>query len=145
MWTPIDETLKYALFLARHLSHSDCSTAVILILYGLGITPKNNGFTYLKRAIVLYYENPTRQLKGDIYAQISEEFNGAVSEESIEQNIRRAVADAWKHRNEEYWSLFFPEMREKKIRKPSNGDFIAKLAWFVELWKGCCKEVLYAQ
>lgn len=145
MANAIEETLKHAMFLARHLNHCDCSTVVILILYELGFVPKNDGFTCLKKAIVMRYENPTRHLKDDIYIEISSQMDGMEDNERVEQAIRRSIADAWKARDEEVWSLLFLGMRKGNVSRPTNGDVIARVAWFVELWRGCCKEVAYAE
>ena len=145
MSTEIERTLEYALFLARHLSHCDYSTVVILILYELGLAPKNDGFICLKRAIAMYFENPARQLKGDIYVEISEELGGGAEDsDRIEQAIRRVITDAWEERDDEVWRVIIPRTKKIDIGKPSNADFIARVAWFVELWQGCCKEVSYA-
>ena len=141
MSSAIERTLDHALFLARHLKHCDYSTVVILVLYELGIAPKNAGFEYLKKAIAMRYENPSRHLKDDIYSEL----DSAGDDERIEQSIRRSITDAWLDRDEEAWSIYFPKMRKGKSSKPSNGDFIACVAWFVELWQGCCKEVSYAE
>ena len=141
----IEETLAHAMFLARHLSHCDYSTVLILILFELGFAPKNDGFTYLKKAIALRYENPTRQLKIDIYIEISVDIDGTEDNDRIEQAIRRTIADAWEECDKEVWSLLFPGMRKENVSKPTNGDLIARVAWFIELWQGCCKEVAYAE
>ena len=141
MSSAIEKTLEHALFLARHLKHCDYSTVVTLILFELGVAPKNDGFEHLKRAVAMRVKNPTRQLKGDIYSEL----DGAGDDERVEQSIRRSITDAWKNRDDEIWSIYFPQMKNGKLYKPSNGDFIAYIAWFVELWQGCCKEVSYAK
>lgn len=137
-------TLKHAKFLAKHLGHCDYSTVVIVILYELGFAPKNDGFHCLKKAIVMRCENPARQFKNDIYIEVSLQLDGTEDNDRVEQSIRRAISDAWKRRDEKVWRRFFYTVGKEKLSKPSNGDFIATLAWFVELWQGCCKEVEYA-
>lgn len=145
MSSGIERTLEYALFLARHLSHCDYSTVVILILCDLGIAPKNDGYICLKRAIAMYLENPTRQLKDDIYVEILEELDGGVgNSDKVDQAIRRAITDAWEERDDEIWRVILPSTKKIDLGKPTNADFIARVAWFVELWQGCCKEVSYA-
>ncbi len=141
----IDKTLEHAMFIARHLNHCDYSTVITLVLYELGLSPKNDGFTYLKKAIGFRYENSTRHLKNDIYSELSARFDGLEENNRIEQAMRRSIVDAWKERDDEIWGLLFPKTRNGVVKRPSNGDFIARVAWFVELWEGCCKEVLYAK
>lgn len=141
----IEETLEHAMLLARHMPHCDYSTVLILVLYEMGFAPKNDGFTYLKEAVAMRYENPTRHLWDDIYIEISAEHNGVGGNEPIDQAIRRTIKDAWKDYDAEIWRIIFPVMKKRKIRRPSNGDVIAGVAWFIELWKGCCKEAEYAE
>ena len=141
----IERTLEHAMFIARHLNHCDYSTVVTLVLYELGLAPRNDGFICLKKAIGLRLEYPTRNLKNDIYIELSVELDGVEDSGRIEQAIRRSITEAWKDRNEEVWSLIFPKTKNGNVERPSNGDFISRVAWFVELWQGCCKEVLYAE
>lgn len=144
MASAIEQTLNHAKFLARHLKHDEYSTVAGLILYELDFSPKNDGFTYLRKAIVMRYENPKRQFKDDIYMDISVEIDGTADSERVDQAIRRAIADAWQNRDEEAWCFLFPGIRKKRMSRPSNGDFIARVVWFIELWQGCCEEVQYA-
>ena len=141
MSSAIERTLDHALFLARHLNRCDYSTVVLLVLYELGVAPKNAGFEYLKKAIAMRYENPGRQLENDIYLEL----DSVGDSKRIEQSIRRSITDAWEDHDEEVWSIYFPKTKKGKSGKPTNGDFIAYIAWFVELWQGCCKEVSYAK
>lgn len=145
MSSVIERTLEHAMFIARHLNHCDYSTIVTLVLYELGLAPKNDGFLYLKKATALRCECPTRHLKNDIYIELSVEHDGVEDNDRIEQAIRRVIVEAWKVRDEETWSIIFPRDENGSIERPSNGDFIARVAWFVELWEKCCKEVLYAK
>ena len=143
MTSAIEGTMEYAKLLARHLSHCDYSAVIHLVLYELRIAPKNEGFVFLKRAIAMYYEDPTSNLKQDIYARISLEFDGVENSVRVEQSIRRSIKEAWRIRNEDIWRLIFLDTDTGAVEKPSNGDFIAGVAWFVELWQECCKEVAY--
>lgn len=143
MKSAIEGTMEHAKLLARHLSHCDYSAVIHLVLYELRIAPKNEGFVFLKRAIAMHFENPTSNLKQDIYARISLEFDGVENSERVEQSIRRSIKEAWRVRNEDIWKLIFLDTNTGTLEKPSNGDFIAGVAWFVELWQECCKEVAY--
>lgn len=145
MSSVIEGTLKHALFLARHLNHCDYSTVVILVLYELGVAPSLDGFSYLKKAIAMRYEDPTRHLENDIYSELAGGRGGVEENKRIAQSIRRSISEAWGNRDEEVWSVFFPGTRNGLSVRPSNGDFIAGIAWFVELWQGCCKEVSCAK
>ena len=145
MINAIEETLKHAKLLTRHITYCDDTTVAHVVLCELGFDPKNNGFTYLKRSIVMRVENPVRQLMADIYIMVSVEFDGIEDNKHIDQAIRRSVDEAWKERDMKVWRLIFPNMKKGKEKKPSNGDVIARVAWFVELCLSSNKEVEYAQ
>ena len=140
---PIEEPLDNAMFLARHFYRGDPNAVTVIALYDLGITPKNDGYTYLKHAIAMRYENPMRPLMDDIYIAISVIFGGIGDKHRVDQAIRRSIADAWKTFGSECWRRYFPWRLKRMIKSPSNGDFIANMVWFIELWQECRKEVEY--
>lgn len=145
MTSAIERSLEHAIRLARRLPHGDYSTVILLVLYELGISPKNDGFVCLKKAVAMFFENPTCNLKDDIYAKISVELDGVEDSRRVEQSIRRSIKEAWCDHDEEAWNIVFFGTKAGTKEKPSNGEFIAGVAWFVELWQGCCKEVAYAR
>ena len=53
------------------------------------------------------------------------------------------IHDAWENRDEAVWRCYFPSNQEGFVEKPSNGEFISRVARFLELWQGCCKGVNY--
>ena len=143
MKSAIEGTMEHAKLLARHLSHCDYSAIIHLVLCELSVAPKNEGFLFLKKAVATYYEDPLCNLQQDVYSKISLEIDGMENSRRVEQSIRRAIEDAWKARNEVIWETIFLDPRGESLERPSNGDFIAGVAWFVELWQECRKEVAY--
>lgn len=142
MVSTIEGTLKYAVFLAKHLNKCDLQCGVIAVLLELGISAKWNGFDYLERAILLFSENPTQSFTKEIYPIIGKSYTPRYSGYQVEISIRRSINEAWKSRDNEVWSYFFPVDRNGNVAKPSNGEFIAQIARFLELWQGC-KEGCY--
>jgi hypothetical protein len=145
MTSAIEGTMEHAKLLARHLSHCDYAIIIHLVLCELSVAPKNEGFVFLKKAVSKHYENPLCNLQQDVYAKISLEIDGVENNRRVEQSIRRAIEDAWNTRNEAIWELIFLDPRGGSMERPSNGDFIAGVSWFVELCTGFCKEVAYEQ
>jgi len=137
-------TLQHALMLAQLLQYCDYSCVILLVLYELGVQPKNDGFVFLKYAIAMHFENPMQTLQNDIYPAVGNIHGGRMDGGQVEQAIRRTIRDAWKNRDDTQWCLYFPTEKNGTIKKPSNAEFIARIAWFVELWQGCCKGVAYA-
>lgn len=139
----IETTLKHALFLSRHLNGCDPQYAVVAVLVELGIPPNQSGFDYLKKAIILRYENPDSRITKDIYPAIGKTRIPRVGSSLIERSIRYSISIAWKNRDENVWRYYFPQAKAGFFRRPSNNEFISAVACFIELWRGCCKEADY--
>lgn len=139
----IEGTLKHALFLARYLNKSGLQYAVIAVLLELGIPTQDMGFDCLKNAIILTYDKPIQVLAKGLYPTVGQHYTPEVGEYQVEQAIRSAITKAWADRDESVWSYYFPPEANGKAKKPTNAEFITRIARFLELWEGCCKEVDY--
>ena len=139
MENTIDLTLKRVLFFARRLQGCDPMCVIILVLIDLRVDTHRDGFSYLKYAIERFYREPGH-LQKDIYPNVAERYSVDISVNQMDAAIRKVIEEAWKQRDEGVWSCYFQPDRNGKIRKPSNAEFIARIAIFVELWQGCCKE-----
>lgn len=138
MRSTIEKTLDHVLFLSRHLDECDLQGAIIAILMEIGIPTKNVGFEFTKYAIYLQNSNPTRSLTNDIYAEIYLHYR-QTSEEQVEQAIRNAIKMAWQHGSKEAWDWFFSYNGKSVKSKPSNSEFISRIAYILELWQQCRK------
>lgn len=132
----IDGTLKHIVFLARHLGNCDLQCATTAMLLDLGIPVKGSGFDYLERAIIIYFEDPTQMLTKDIYPDVGKSFSPKAGSYQVERAIRVAINEAWKNRDSRIWGYYFAS-----DRKPSNGEFISRMARILRLWQGCSKGV----
>ena len=141
MQTKIDKTLEHILFLARHFSKSDVRYIVLILLMELGVPTKCVGFELLAKGISLCVNDPSAVLINGLYYCITKNCAEKVSEKQIEQSIRAAIKIAWKHGDLEIWKLYFSSNEGGDVAKPSNYEFITRIARLVELWKGCCKDV----
>ena len=141
MHTKIDKTLEHILFLARHFNKSDVRYIILILLMELNVPTKCIGFELLAKGISLCVNEPSAVLINGLYYCIAKQCSEKVSEEQIEQAIRAAIKIAWKHRDLEIWGLYFLSDEGGDVVKPSNYEFITRIARLVELWKGCCKDV----
>lgn len=136
----LEETLEHALFLAKYFRKNDLQSVTIAILFELGIDTDILGFEYVKSAIMLYYTTPGQMVMNEIYPSVGQMFETKPNRYQVEQTIRTAIAKAWKNRDDRIWRLFFPVDNNSAIQKPSNGEFITRIAYFLQLWQGCCRE-----
>lgn len=134
----MDETLEHLLFLARRFKKSDIRYVVIILLMELGIPTRNAGFEYLVKAIVIYVQNPDRVMKDGLYNLIAERYDGEIEMPQIEHAIRNAIESAWQKEESEAWNRYFTAGKRRGAKKPTNVEFISRLARTIELWMGCC-------
>ena len=143
MDSTISETLHHVLLLARHLKKCDLRGATIVVLMELGVPTKSVGFEYLKRAILLQYEDPTRALAKDIYLEISLRCK-LNSEEQVDQAIRDAIRITWEKGSKTAWCWYFSYDGHAPRRKPTNSEFISRISCILELWQACNeREICY--
>ena len=138
MESTIDRTLRHILLLARHLDHCNFLGVIVVVLMELGVPTKCVGFEYLKRAIELQYKDPTRALAKDIYLEISLHYKQN-SEELVEQAIREAIKMAWRHGSRKAWDWYFSYDGRAAVNKPTNSEFISRIAYILEIWQECKK------
>lgn len=143
MDSTISETLHHVLLLARHLGTCDLHGVTIVALMELGVPTKSIGFEYLKRAILLQHEDPTRALTKDIYLEISLRCK-LNSEEQVDQAIRDAIRITWEKGSRTAWRWYFSYDGQGPRRKPTNSEFISRMSYILELWQACNeREICY--
>lgn len=140
MNSPIGGTLDHILLLARHLEKCNARGAVVVMLMELGVPTQCIGFEFLKMAILHFCENPTRALHKDIFRQIMQQC-GQNSEEQVDQAIREAIKKAWKYGSRLAWDWYFAYDGRRRTDRPSNAEFISRIARLLEMWQNNSKEV----
>ena len=143
MRNPNEETLYHALFLARHLSRGDLVDGLVYILYELEMPSHVIGYHYVKNAILLFYRDPVHTLLRGIYQAVIEQVNPTATYDQLEQNMRSVIGSSYKSCDPAVWRIYFSLRGRQKPRRPSNQEFISRIANFMELWQACCKEVSY--
>ena len=136
MESTIGETLRHVLFLARHMEECDLRSAAIVVLMELGLPTKCVGFEYLTRAICLHFEDPTRVLTKDIYLEISLRCK-LNSEEQVDQAVREVIRTDWETGSKTAWKWYFSYDGRAPCRKPTNSEFITRIAYVLEVWQTC--------
>lgn len=92
------------------------------------------GFEFLTKAIELQRMNPTRVLAKDIYAEIALHYRQS-SEVVVEQAIRDAIKLAWRQGARCAWEWYFSYGDGKVHRRPTNSEFISRMAYILEMWQ----------
>lgn len=100
--------------------------SVSSMLLALDFSPKNDGFSHLVNAIPQYARDPAQGLTKELYTSVGHRCGK--SGQQVERSIRTAIASAWMKGSPERWRQYFPTAPDGTIPRPTNGDFIARLA-----------------
>ena len=142
MGRAIGNTLQHAMFFSRHLRRCNTKCVTVAILLELGIPTKRIGFDYLMHAILSFDDDPAQAITKELYPGIADICGPGVDTKQVEAAIRAVIAEAWDNRNPKVWGYYFPHYAGRKMERPSNMEFISEIARFLELWRGCCEEVM---
>lgn len=104
----------------------DVSKRVSQILRVLGVEPKLAGYRCLIHAIPMVADDPSVLLK-EIYPDIAKQCY-LNDYRCVERTIRSAIWKAWENRDDAVWSQYFPRNKTGEIIRPTNKEFIARLA-----------------
>lgn len=92
------------------------------ILLSMSFLPKHNGYHYVRECIVRSIQQPGLAVTKVLYPEVGALFGAEPT--SVEHSIRTALSYAWKHRDSQVWTVYFP----KFSRCPSNAVFISRMA-----------------
>ena len=125
--------LDYLAALARQLRGFQSEYIILIMLMELEFVEHHDGFEYLRTAIYVFGEEREQLIAQGLYSVVAMRCGRDINEAVVERSIRTAIDAAWKS-HADSWNVFFPSGE-----RPSNIRFIARMAKYLELWKGCCK------
>jgi two-component system response regulator (stage 0 sporulation protein A) len=96
------------------------------LLMTLGFSAKLAGYGYLLDAIPLYVKDPSQAITKELYVAVGELRKKEAS--LVERSIRSAIDKAWRERNDAIWRQYFRCAPDGTVIRPSNGNFIARVA-----------------
>ena len=110
----------------------DLSAQTAVLLHSLSFGPHLDGYQQLCVGIPIYATNPGTRLSKELYPRIAELFHFPDAR-TVEHSIRKAIASAWDRKNPIIWAKYFPPDADGTIPCPTNKQFIARIAEFIEL------------
>jgi hypothetical protein len=110
----------------------DLNAQTAILLHSLSFTPHLDGYQQLCTAIPMYAKDPNVRLCKDIYPRIAEQFQ-LPDPRTVEHSVRKAITSAWSNMDPAVWTKFFPADESGLPPCPTNKEFIARLAEFIEL------------
>lgn len=110
----------------------DAGAQAAVLLHSLNFQPNLDGYRQLCIGIPLFAHNPALRLSKELYPQIALQF-GLHDARSVEHSIRKAITGAWARKDVVVWTKFFPMDPKGNTPCPTNKEFIARLAEFINL------------
>lgn len=98
-------------------------------LLELGLTPSLDGYLFLMHAIPRFAKDPGQAIFKELYAEVGAHF--AKSAAQVERSIRNAISKAFWQSDKAIWGKYFSGIPHGMAIKPTNAQFIARMALLV--------------
>ena len=108
------------------ISRPDPRAVVSNLLTSLGIPTSLRGYAYLREAILLMSRDPNQTITKELYPAVAALCH--CNSQQAERSIRSAIKRGWELRDDRVWQQYFPPNAAGTISRPSNGQFICRLA-----------------
>lgn len=96
------------------------------MLTEMGFKAKWDGYRYLKEAVALSLHQVNPSMTKELYPAIAAACDSR--SDLVERSIRSAIETAWLHRDNRVWRQYFTAGADGSVPRPTNADFIARLA-----------------
>lgn len=109
----------------------DKRSTVSNILIRLGMPTKLRGYGCAREAILCQMRDPDMSVTKELYPEVAELCDGTTAQ--VERAIRGAIAAAWSGRDDNIWQRFFVPGHNGVIQRPTNAEFISRIADYLKL------------
>ena len=116
---------------ADPLVQPDMRATVSNVLLTLRIPTKLRGYVCAREAILYLMREPGMSVTKELYPAVAALCDGTPAQ--VERAIRGAIHAGWIQGAGETWSQFFRPRSDGKIHKPSNGEFLSRIADYLQL------------
>lgn len=96
------------------------------MLLRMGLANRHHGCPYLHEAILLMSRNRGQAITKELYPAVGAIFG--INALQVERCIRNALHLAWAQRDNEIWKEYLDSDPDGTVPRPSNGDFICRMA-----------------
>lgn len=110
----------------EQIAQPDLRAMISNLLLLFGIQTNRKGYTFLREAIGLFRQDPGQSMTKELYPAVGALCNADSFQ--VERAIRSAIEKAWTNREEGIWRRYFAPNRKEEMRKPTNSEFISRLA-----------------
>lgn len=111
---------------SSQLTSVQWTTTIAAMLLELNIPSKRRGYSYLEKGIRQYLQQPGQGMTKTIYPEVARIH--FTQPEAVERAIRQVIHESWEKRDDRIWRTYFSPGREGIIPRPTNAEFISRLA-----------------
>ena len=103
------------------------------ILLLLGLPPQCVGYPYTAEAIMVIRQNQEQSITKELYRTLAKQHS--TDTRQIERAIRIAISSGWERGDRMVWAMLFPPRPDGSAQRPTNGQFLFRLARLFDLWE----------
>ena len=104
----------------------DIRTTVSNVLLRLGMPTKLRGYGCVREAILCMMRDPDMSVTKELYPRVAELCDGNTAQ--VERAIRGAILAAWNTGDQRQWRNYFITAQNGQVPKPTNAEFISRIA-----------------
>jgi len=109
----------------------DVRATVSNVLLALRIPTKLRGYVCAREAILYLMRTPGISVTKELYPAVAALCDGTPAQ--VERAIRGAIQAGWTLGQAEVWEQFFTRMADGSVRRPSNAEFLSRIADYLSL------------
>lgn len=109
----------------------DARATVSNVLLALRIPTKLRGYVCAREAILYLMRSPGISVTKELYPAVAALCEGTAAQ--VERAIRGAIQAGWMLGQTEVWAQFFAKGSDGSVRRPSNAEFLSRIADFLSL------------
>ena len=99
-------------------------------LLHLGFNMGRDRYRCVYNGILVKYNDPAASATKELYPTVARQCGG--NPKQVEKAIRDAIKSAWKNGDEDYWKLFFFPGKDGILNCPTNEEFLAGIANYLQ-------------
>lgn len=111
----------------EQLREQDPYALITTMLHELSVPTNFAGFHQCRIGIARLAQKPGMAVTKELYPAIAQE-SGRGNAQTVERNIRSAIARAYANRDDRVWRRYFRPAPNGQIPRPSNTEFLTRLA-----------------
>lgn len=109
----------------------------MLHLHILHVPPHLDGYRQLRVGLPMLCRDPRQQMSKQLYPAIAKALDSS-DWRAVEHSIRKAICNAWEHRDNVVWNKYFPPGSTGKSACPSNMRFLLRLSEMIRQESQSC-------